>query len=79
MTDSVALSDLARQAWRALMFLKAADERQIARGLGCKEAEAREALAELQRAGVASRRRRKPIPGRPPALLWALNEVRVKR
>ena len=79
MTDAVALSDLARRAWRELSFLRAADERQVARALGVTDVEAREALAELQRAGVASRRRRKPIPGRPPAVLWALNELRVKR
>jgi predicted ArsR family transcriptional regulator len=78
MTNAIQLSDLARRAWRQLSQ-GAQDERQVARVLGCTDVQAREALTELARAGIASRKRRKPMPGRSPTLLWALNNLRVIR
>lgn len=75
-TASVELSELARRAWRELSYVRRADERQLARVLGCGVGEISVALEELQRAGIADRRMHRPSKGRRPARLWSLNQLK---
>lgn len=79
MIDSLLLSPLAKRAWFELRKIKRCNERQLARVLGVSEAQTRLALEELSRAGLASRKRRRPAPGLRPDLLWAPTDVGVKR